>query len=261
MSFGDELQLGPREFSYDELSKATKNLADEEKIGKGGLGAIYKGFLRDSNTNVVVKRVSRGSKQGIKESSYSLMSSCLVVASIPISSKEEACYHGRLDTKIGQGIASTLLYLQEGDFCVLHRDIKASNIMLDSAFNAKLGDFGLARLVDHGKGSQTTLLVGTTGYIAPECHITSKTNKESDVYSFGVVALEIACGRKSIEPTCEEQQASLVAWVWEAYGNQTLLDVANKKLSIDFNVKEMEWLLLVGLWCTHPSHGMRSLIT
>ncbi|GLT64774.1 hypothetical protein SLA2020_372450 [Shorea laevis] len=150
--------------------------------------------------------------------------------------------------KIVQGIASALLYLhEEGDFYVLHRDIKASNIMLDSAFNPKLGDFGLARVVDHKKESQTTLLAGTIGYIAPECHITGKTGKESNVYSFGVVALEIACGRKSIEPTFEEQQASLVAWVWEAYGNQTLLGVADKKLSSYFNVKEMECLLIVGL--------------
>ncbi|GKV51888.1 hypothetical protein SLEP1_g58507 [Rubroshorea leprosula] len=160
--------------------------------------------------------------------------------------------------KIVQGLASALLYLhEEGDFCVLHRDIKASNIMLDSAFNTKLGDFGLARLVDHEKGSRTTLLAGTMGYIAPECYRTGMATKESDVYSFGIVALEIACGRRSIEYKHDEHLSSLVAWVWEAYGNQMLLDVADKKLSAEFNVKEMECLLLVGLWCAHPSHGMR----
>ncbi|GLT25822.1 hypothetical protein SLA2020_009260 [Shorea laevis] len=284
VSFGDELGLGPKEFSYDELSKATMNFADEEKLGRGGFGAVYKGFLRDSNTNVAVKRVSRRSKQGIKEYAsevkiisrlrhknlVKLIGWChekellLAYEFMPGGSLDSHLFKGRsllsweTRYKIVQGIASALLYLhEEGDFCVLHRDIKASNIMLDSAFNAKLADFGLARLVDHEKESQTTILAGTMGYIAPECYKTGKASKESDVYSFGVVALEIACGRKSVEPTYEEQQASLVAWVWEAYGNQTLLDVADKKLSTDFNVKEMECLLLVGLWCAHPSRGMR----
>ncbi|KAI3961301.1 hypothetical protein MKX01_007015, partial [Papaver californicum] len=80
-----------------------------------------------------------------------------------------------------------------------HRDIKSSNVMLDSNFNAKLGDFGLARLVDHDSGSQTTVLAGTMGYLAPECIATGKSSKESDVHSFGIVALEIACGRKPVE--------------------------------------------------------------
>ena len=82
---------------------------------------------------------------------------------------------------------------------MVHRDIKSSNVMLDSDFNAKLGDFGLARLVDHGKGSQTTVLAGTMGYMAPECFMTGKASKESDVYSFGIVALEICCGRSVME--------------------------------------------------------------
>ncbi|GKV19679.1 hypothetical protein SLEP1_g29905 [Rubroshorea leprosula] len=276
--------LGPREFSFDELSKATKNFADEEKLGEGGFGAVYKGFLRDSNTNVAVKRVSRRSKQGIKEyvsevkiisrlrhkNLVKLIGWCherellLAYEFMPSGSLDFHLFQGRslipwkIRYKIVQGLASALLYLhEEGDLCVLHRDIKASNIMLDSDFNAKLGDFGLARLVDHEKGSQTTLLAGTLGYIAPECHRTGKASKDSDVYSFGIVVLEIACGRRSIEPIYDEHQASLVAWVWEAYENQMLLDVADEKLCKDFNVKEMEYLLLVGLWCSHPSRSMR----
>nr|GFA66480.1 L-type lectin-domain containing receptor kinase IX.1-like [Tanacetum cinerariifolium] len=78
-------------------------------------------------------------------------------------------------------------------------DIKYNNVMLDSNFNAKLSDFGLAKLVDHEKGSKTTKLAGTMGYIAPECVVTGKASIELDVYNFGYVALEIACGRKSIE--------------------------------------------------------------
>ncbi|GKV15147.1 hypothetical protein SLEP1_g25949 [Rubroshorea leprosula] len=93
--------------------------------------------------------------------------------------------------------------------------------------------------------------------MVPKCYTTGKASKKSDVYSFGVVALEIACGRKSIESTYEEQEASLVDWVWEACGNQMLLGVVDKKLSADFNVKEMERLPIVGLWCVHPPPSMR----
>ncbi|KAJ0801346.1 putative protein kinase RLK-Pelle-L-LEC family [Helianthus annuus] len=121
--------------------------------------------------------------------------------------------------KIAQGLASALLYLhEEWEQCVLHRDIKSSNDMLDSNFNAKLGDFGLAKLVDHEKGSQTTMLAGTMGYMAPECVVTGRAKKESDVYGFGVLTLEIACGRKCIELKAEENKQRLLEWVWELYG-------------------------------------------
>jgi serine/threonine protein kinase len=120
--------------------------------------------------------------------------------------------------KAAQGLASALLYLhEEWEQCVVHRDIKSSNIMLDSYFNAKLGDFGLARLVDHLKESQTTVLAGTMGYMAPECVTTGKASKESDVYSFGIVALEIACGRKPIKHNAPEDQVVMIEWVWELY--------------------------------------------
>ncbi|RVX10185.1 L-type lectin-domain containing receptor kinase IX.1 [Vitis vinifera] len=116
--------------------------------------------------------------------------------------------------KIALGLASSLLYLhEEWEQCVVHRDIKSSNVMLDSDFNAKLGDFGLARLVDHGKGSHTTVLSGTMGYMAPECLMTGKASKETDVYSFGIVALEICCGRRPVEPKAKEKQVRLVEWV------------------------------------------------
>ncbi|XWS41678.1 hypothetical protein CRYUN_Cryun17cG0103100 [Craigia yunnanensis] len=100
--------------------------------------------------------------------------------------------------KVARGLASALLYLhEEWEQCVVHRDIKPSNVMLDSSFNVKLGDFGLARLMDHKLGPLTTGLAGTLGYMAPE-YITGRASKASDVNSFGIVALEIAAGRKLI---------------------------------------------------------------
>ena len=98
---------------------------------------------------------------------------------------------------------------------MVHRNIKSSNIMLDSNFNAKLGNFGLAGLVDHELGSQTTVLAGTMGYLAPKCFTTGKTSKESNIYSFCVAFLEIACGRKPIEPQAEPNRVRLVEWVWD----------------------------------------------
>ena len=95
----------------------------------------------------------------------------------------------------------------------MYRDIKSTNIMLDSNFNAKLGDFGLARLVEHELGLQTTILARTMGYLAPECFTTSTASKDSDVYSFRVVCLEITCERKPVDPQTEPSKVRLVEWV------------------------------------------------
>ncbi|KAG6710005.1 L-type lectin-domain containing receptor kinase IX.1-like [Carya illinoinensis] len=276
---------GPKRFSFKELARATNNFRDENKLGQGGFGGVYKGFLRDSNIFVAIKRVSKGSKQGIKEYAtevkiisrlrhrnlVQLIGWCherkellLVYEFMPNGSldshlfKEESLLIWEARYKIAQGLASSLLYLHEGwEQCVVHRDIKSSNIMLDSNFNAKLGDFGLARLVDHAKGSQTTVLAGTFGYLAPECFITGKASKESDVYGFGIVALEIACGRKPSNPGAPEDQVVLVEWVWELYGKGEVLGVADPRLGGDFDREQMERLIVVGMWCAHPDRNLR----
>ncbi|GMQ01420.1 hypothetical protein CsSME_00048069 [Camellia sinensis var. sinensis] len=130
--------------------------------------------------------------------------------------------------------------------------------MLDSNFNTKLGDFGLARLVDHGKESKTTVLARTIGYIymAPKCVMTSKASKELDVYSFGVVSLEIACGRKPIDLIARDGHERLVEWVWELYGRGNLLGATDVKLG-DFNEEQIKYLMIVGLWCAHPDYNLK----
>ncbi|KAG6793034.1 hypothetical protein POTOM_002217 [Populus tomentosa] len=281
-----ERGTGPKKFSYQELARATSNFKDEEKLGEGGFGGVYKGFLKEIDSFVAVKRVSRGSKQGVKEYAaevkiisrlrhrnlVQLIGWCherkellLVYEFMPHGSldshlfKETSLLTWEVRYKIVQGLASGMLYLhEEWEQCVVHRDIKSSNIMLDSEFNAKLGDFGLARLVDHGKGSQTTVLAGTMGYMAPECAMTGKASRESDVYSFGIVALEIACGRKPINPKASnEDHVSMVQWVWELYGEGKLLEAVDPRLCGDFNKTQMERLMIVGLSCAHPDEHLR----
>jgi serine/threonine protein kinase len=283
----DEFQreTGPKRFSFQELAHATNNFNEEEKLGQGGFGGVYRGFLRDSNSFVAVKRVSKGSKQGIKEyaSEVKIISRLRHKNLVQLIGwchgrgelllVYEFLSNGSLDShlftqeslliwamryKVAQGLALALVYLhEEWEQCVVHRDIKSSNIMLDSDFNAKLGDFGLARLVDHVKGSQTTVLAGTIGYMAPECVTTGKASKESDVYSFGIVALEIACGRKPISPKAPEDQVVMVDWVWELYGIGNVLEAADPRLGGDFDEKQMERLMIVGLWCAHPDRNLR----
>ncbi|WMV50914.1 hypothetical protein MTR67_044299 [Solanum verrucosum] len=266
------------------LARCTNNFSPEEMLGQGGFGGVYKLYLRESDSYIVVKRISRESKQGIKEYAsevriisrlrhkhlVQLIGWChqkrelLVYEFMPNGSLDHHLFKGKshltwpIRFKIAQGLASTLFYLhEEWEQCVVHRDIKSSNIMLDSNFNAKLGDFGLARLVDHDKGSQTTVLAGTMGYMAPECLTTGKASKETDVYSFGVLALEIACGRKPIDPKAEEHQVNIIEWAWRLYGMGNLSEAVDPGLSSEFNEEEVEHLLIVGLWCAHPDNKCR----
>ncbi|KAJ4809655.1 receptor lectin kinase [Rhynchospora pubera] len=111
-----------------------------------------------------------------------------------------------------------------------------------------------------GAFGSTTLPAGTIGYLAPECFITGKTSTESDVYSFGIVLLEIASGRRPIMPEAEPGRIRLVHWVWELYGNNVILEAADEKLGGDFETQQMECLIVVGLWCTHPNPDVRPCI-
>ena len=275
---------GPKMFAYKDLVVATNNFSEEGKLGQGGFGGVYKGFLAKMNMEVAVKKISSNSKQGKREyisevKTVSRLRHRNLVQLVGWSHEQEFVVvyeympNGSLDShlfgkkshllwpkrsKIVHGIASGLLYLhEEWEQCVVHRDIKSSNVMLDSNFNAKLGDFGLARFVDHGLGSQTTNLAGTMGYIAPECLITSKFSKESDVFSFGIVVLEIACGRKVVEPKEEESKISLLNWVWELYGEGRLLEAVDEMLNGDYDMDEMKCLMIIGLWCAIPDHTLR----
>ncbi|KAF7005070.1 hypothetical protein CFC21_020217 [Triticum aestivum] len=286
---------GPRRFPYHELVEPTRNFAAEEKLGQGGFGAVYQGYLREpAGLAVAIKRL-QSSIQGKKEyksevkvisrlrhrNLVQLIGWChghdqelLLVYELMPNRSLDIHLHGKQGTfltwemrmKILLELGSALLYLhEEWEQCVLHRDIKPSNVMLDESFGAKLGDFGLARLVDHAAGMQTmTAISGTPGYLDPDCVNTGKASAESDVYSFGVVLLEVACGRRpmSITPADQDKQKNggvfrLVEWVWGLYGRGSILEAADERLNGDYDAAEVETVMVVGLWCAHPNPSVR----
>ncbi|CAD6270816.1 unnamed protein product [Miscanthus lutarioriparius] len=154
--------------------------------------------------------------------------------------------------KIVLDLGNALLYLhRDCEKCIVHGDIKPANVMLDVSYNAKLGDFGLARLVEHGEESQTTQVVaGTPGYIDPEFITNRWPRAELDVYSFGVVLLEIACGKR---PAWRQPNgaSSLLAWAIRLYDQGMILDAADQRLNGEFDRQQMERVLVTGLWCAH----------
>ncbi|KAF8396176.1 hypothetical protein HHK36_017789 [Tetracentron sinense] len=267
----------PKRFSYEELALATNNFANDRKLGEGGSGRVYKGFLNDLGRLVAVKKITISPHaEQVFITELKIISGLIYRNLVPFIGwchdqgefllVYDYMYNGSLDThlfvnrtslpwkvryNIALGLASALLYLHEDSGkCVLHRDIKSANVLLDTDFNARVGDFGVAKLVDPQLGLQTTAVVGTFGYLAPEYYHRGRASTESDIFSFGVVALEIACGRKKDRD--EESHKGLVEWVWDLYGSGNVLDAADERLNMDFNTREMECLMIVGLWCAHP---------
>ncbi|PUZ44176.1 hypothetical protein GQ55_8G068800 [Panicum hallii var. hallii] len=275
---------GPKRFDYDVLAAATGNFSGDRKLGEGGFGSVYRGFIDKLNLDVAIKRVSRSSTQGWKEYAsevkiisglrhrnlvkligwYHNHDELLLVFELMLNGSFDKHLYIAQNILSWQrryqiilGIGSALLYLhEECEQDVLHRDIKPSNVMLDASFNAKLGDFGLARLVSHSRATHTTELAGTMGYLDPACISTGKFSTESDIYSFGVVLLEVDCGRQPVVVLLDNT-IHLIRRVLELYRRQVILDAVDPRLSGDFNGLEMERVLLVGLWCTQHDQSLR----
>ncbi|XP_031481193.2 L-type lectin-domain containing receptor kinase IV.1-like [Nymphaea colorata] len=269
----------PHRLPYREIFNATKGFSEKEVLGRGGFGSVYTGVLPSSRMQVAVKRVSHNGKQGLREfvSEVSSMGRLrhrnLVQLQGWCRRKEELLLvyefmpNGSLDTflfgekernlsweerfKILNGIASGLLYLHEGwEQVVVHRDVKASNVLLDAQLNGKLGDFGLARLYEHGTDPQTTHIVGTVGYMAPELLITGKATASSDVFSFGAFLLEVACGRRPVEITRPSDEVLLMSWVFMCWKRGELLSVIDERLEMRYVKAEAELVLKLGVLCS-----------
>lgn len=281
-----EMEYWPHRYSNEELSLATKAFSNEELLGSGGFGKVYKGTL-PNNMEVAVKCVNHDSKQGLREfmaevstigrlqhkNVVQMRGWCrkgnelmLVYDYMPNGSlnkwifdrpKNLLSWGGR--RRVLADVAEGLSYLHHGwDQVVVHRDIKSSNVLLDSDMRGRLGDFGLAKLYTHGQVPNTTRVVGTFGYLAPEVVTLASPTAASDVYSFGVVVLEVACGRKPIETSVEdEDEEVLIDWVRHKYVKGRILEVADKRIKEEYDVEEMEAVLKLGLSCCHPDPNRR----
>lgn len=275
-----ELEMGPHRYSYQELKKATNSFSDKVLLGKGGFGEVYKGILPDSKIEVAVKRISKESTQGLREfvseiasigrlrhrNLVQLLGWCrrrddflLVYDYMANGSLDKVLFEDpkmilnwEQRFKIIKDVASGLLYLHEGyEQVVIHRDIKASNVLLDDELNGRLSDFGLARLYEHGANPNTTRVVGTLGYLAPELPRTGKATESSDVYAYGALLLEVVCGRRPIEPKALPEELVLVDLVWEKFREGRALDVIDPKLNGGYNESEVMMVIKLGLMCSH----------
>ncbi|NP_001307224.1 clade VIII lectin receptor kinase precursor [Solanum lycopersicum] len=279
----------PKEFSYKELKLATKGFIPTRIIGRGAFGTVYKGILSDTGGIVAVKRCShngQGKAEFLSELSIigtlrhrnlvRLQGWChekgeilLVYDLMPNGSLDKVLFESRMvlswshRRKILIGVASALAYLhQECENQVIHRDIKSSNIMLDEGFNARLGDFGLARQVEHDKSPDATVAAGTMGYLAPEYLLTGRATEKTDVFSYGAVVLEVATGRRPIERETTKVEkvrvnSNLVEWVWGVHREGNLLNAADSRLCGEFDEQEMRRVLMIGLACSHPDPTAR----
>ncbi|KAF8388772.1 hypothetical protein HHK36_025452 [Tetracentron sinense] len=283
---GWELDIVPHRFSYQELKQATNGFREKELVGIGGFGRVYRGTLPNSDIQIAVKRISNESKQGLREfvseiaSIGRLRHRNLVQLQGWCRSQDDLLIvydympNGSLDKflfdepksiltweqrfNIIKGVASGLLYLhEEWEQIVIHRDIKASNVLLDSEFNGRLGDFGLARLYEHGSNSSTTRVAGTLGYIAPELTRTGKATASSDVFAFGAVLLEVTCGRKPVEAKALPEEMILVDWVWEKWREGRMVDVVDPRLGGEYDEREVVMVLKLGVMCSNGAPGAR----
>ncbi|CAN0880086.1 L-type lectin-domain containing receptor kinase IV.2 [Linum grandiflorum] len=281
-----EVDYGPHRFKFKDLYVATKGFRAKEELGRGGFGVVYKGVLEKTKNEIAVKRVSHDSRQGMREfvaevvsigrlrhrNLVSLLGYCrrkgellLVYDFMPNSSLDKYLYdQDKLMLKwcvrfqVIKGVASGLFYLhEEWEQVVIHRDVKASNVMIDSEWNGRLGDFGLARLYDHGSDPRTTHVAGTPGYLAPEHARTGKATSSSDAYAFGAFLLEVACGRRPIDPEKPGGQVILVDWVFSCWLGGDILKAMDPNFGEEFVAEEVDLVMKLGLLCSHSDPEAR----
>ncbi|PAN14283.1 hypothetical protein PAHAL_2G397200 [Panicum hallii] len=273
------------------LRAATENFDEANKLGEGGFGAVYKGILPD-NQEIAVKRLSQSSRQGIEELKNELVlvaklqhknlvrlvgvcledhEKLLVYEYMPNKSldtilfDQERC--GELDWgkrfKIVNGIARGLQYLHEdSQVKIIHRDLKASNILLDHDFIPKISDFGLARLFGNDQTQDVTnRVVGTYGYMAPEYAMRGHYSIKSDVFSFGVLILEIITGRRNGGSYSTDESADLLSLVWEHWTTGTLMDIMDSSFSSLAPRDQMVKCIHIGLLCVQDDPADRPVMS
>ncbi|XP_056853418.1 probable LRR receptor-like serine/threonine-protein kinase At1g56140 [Raphanus sativus] len=280
------MDVKPYTFSYSELKSATQDFNPSNKLGEGGFGVVYKGNLNDGR-EVAVKQLSVGSRQGkghfvaeivaistvMHRNLVKLYGCCyegdrrlLVYEYLPNGSLDQALFGGDKKTlhidwptrfEICMGVARGLAYLhEEGSVRIVHRDVKASNILLDSNLVPKVSDFGLAKLYDDKKTHISTRVAGTVGYLAPEYAMRGHLTEKTDVYAFGVVVLELVSGRANADESLEGEKRFLLEWAWNLHEKSCEVELIDRELT-EFNTKEVKRMIGIALLCTQASHAVR----
>ncbi|XP_039041185.1 probable LRR receptor-like serine/threonine-protein kinase At1g56140 isoform X2 [Hibiscus syriacus] len=284
----EEVLLGisprPNTFSYSELKAATEDFSSSKKLGEGGFGPVYKGTLSDGKV-VAVKQLSLASTQG-KEQFFTEIATISAVQHRNLVKLYGCCiggnrrllvYEYHVNKSLDQALwgknalhlnwptrfniclstARGLAYLhEESRLRVVHRDVKASNILLDAKLCPKISDFGLAKLYDDNDTHMTTRAAGTIGYLAPEYAMRGHLSEKVDVFSFGVVALEIMSGRPNSDKRLEDDRVYLLEWVWTLNENNQLLSLLDPQVT-EFDENEALRVIGVALLCTQASPSMR----
>ncbi|KAA8540402.1 hypothetical protein F0562_024679 [Nyssa sinensis] len=275
----------PKRFTYDDLKSATENFQVHRKLGGGGFGSVFEGTLGDG-TKVAVKRLDhlgQGRKEFLAEvrtmgsihhvNLVKLIGFCsershtlLVYEYMTNGSLDklifkttpETALEWKIRRKIILDIARGLVYLHEE--CkkrIAHLDIKPQNILLDDNFNAKLSDFGLARLMDRDQSHVMTQMRGTRGYMAPEW-LSKKITEKADVYSFGVVMLEVVCGRKNLDYSLLEENEHLLQLVKKKAEANQLFELLDKCIeNTQRHGQEAEEMMRFAIWCLHSDPARR----
>ncbi|KQK15896.1 cysteine-rich receptor-like protein kinase 6 [Brachypodium distachyon] len=273
------------------LRVATDNFDESNKLGEGGFGAVYKGVLA-GDEEIAVKRLSQSSRQGIEELKNELVlvaklqhknlvrllgvcleenEKLLVYEYMPNKSIDTILFDpdrsSQLDWgkrfRIVNGIARGLQYLHEdSQLKIIHRDLKASNVLLDNEFNPKISDFGLARLFGSDQSQDVTnRVVGTYGYMAPEYAMRGNYSIKSDVFSFGILILEIVTGRRNSGSFDSEQSVDLLSFVWEHWTMGTILETMDSSLTKHSPGDQMLKCIHVGLLCVQEDPADRPMMS
>ncbi|TYH13535.1 hypothetical protein ES288_A06G146000v1 [Gossypium darwinii] len=229
----------------DILLAATTNFCDENKLGQGGFGPVYKGTLADGN-EIAVKRLSRASSQGLLEFKNEVM----LIAKLQ---------HRNLRFNIIKGTARGIMYLHEDSHLrVIHRDLKASNVLLDHEMNPKISDFGMAKIFCGDQNeANTNRVVGTYGYVAPEYAMEGLFSVKSDVFSFGVILLEIISGKKNNGFHLSEHGESLLSPAWKLWSKGEGMKLIDEHFAGSSVPTEVLKCIQIGLLCVQVDPANR----
>lgn len=282
--YSETVSLGNlRRFQFKELQIATNNFSSKNILGRGGFGIVYKGYLSDGSI-VAVKRLKDGNAVGgeiqfqteVDMISLAVHRNLLRLYGFCMTPHERLLIYpymsngsvaSRLKGKpsldwctrksIAIGASRGLLYLHEQcDPKIIHRDVKAANILLDDYCEAVVGDFGLAKLLDHCDSHVTTAVRGTVGHIAPEYLSTGQSSDKTDVFGFGILLLELMTGQRALEFGKAANQGAMLDWVKKIHLEKKLDMLVDKDLKNNYDRIELEEMVQVALLCTQylPSH-------